>query len=977
MKYFSFGVVVLLAVLFSGCCQILDDFNDGFGEESNFTITPPVLPQFNEREWTYIVFMNGDNNLEMPMVMDFLEMESIGSTDKIAIVAQADRSTVYYSDDQTRWVGAKRFYIEKGNGEYITTEAIEELGDIDMGKGDTLADFVDWAVKKYPAKHYAVIMWDHGGGWTGMSQDESSGSSMTMNEFRIGLQKINQNLGKKIDVLVFDMCLMAQYDVMLEIQPYADYTVASEEVIPGYSFNYTSLLEKLNTEPNLTPKRLAEIEVEDYKAYYEDKDDATTLSAIDLSKIPAVETAFNEFIVVLTTKTDKWNDIADIGRYSEYYAVGTGEERIWSFADLYDFSRIAAAYNLADDEIQQKSIALQNSIDAAVIKNYYHSLHPRSHGLSFYFQPSKRFYQQYHEKDYINTIAYSKDQWRNFLQSYYSKENMGNSVPTLSDFKVSSTASLARPVLFSYKMTASNIANNQWAQFYNDAGTWKLARLIGQRGMTKLPDGSEVYGYPNGVGFGIGKSMPIEFGIYDGIKTVKASVEQRWPAEDAFVVNGIIKKKSGGQFEGQMVFSAEHGYAIQVLSQVEQNGQKFLAPVPIEDGDKFTPYIYVLDQNSMNAIQGQEITYTDANGLQLSWNVLNEKEYMVADIVTDLEGKTGIITGRFRANKQPQLIAPSITDLKKEWNCGILTGGLRVDKIFSLAITDQTCMYQDGTGLYNCTTYYSDVGSPHIYLHNVEKKENYKFVVSKGNNGKLWLYELAGTEPIVCISKGMAPPTVNDYKELYASIDDQGKDLDELQTSPTAVIGIWEDELTAMELKLNSDNSFQWKVGQTTITGTYRIEGETLHLDSLSPSTQYSTSFTYLCGKKRIVLYDQNMNEIKLKKQGSDISTSNVPIIQEQTGQGTQTPQTTPSAPTNLVGVWVNPSLLMTLWLKPGGFFEFSTGYYYDIGQYSVSGDSITFSSYYSGINQYRYSINGNILTLTGTDGTFQLQKYN
>lgn len=977
MKYLSiFGTAIILMIV-SGCCQVLEEFNNGFGEEANFTIVPPILPQLSgEREWTYMIFMNGDNNLEMPMVMDFLEMESIGSTDKIAIVAQADRSTKYYSEDQTKWIGANRYYIERGNGNYITTHAIEQLGDVDMGKGDTLADFVEWSVKKYPAKHYAIIFWDHGGGWTGISQDETSGSLMTMSELRAGLQKINQKLGKKLDVIIFDMCLMAQYDVMLEIQPYADYTVAAEEVVPGYSFNYTTLLQKLNAEPNLTPKRLAEIEVEDFEAYYKDKDDATTLSAIDLSKIPAVETAFDEFITVLTTKTDKWNDIADIERYSEYYAVGSGQERIFSFADLHDFSRIAAAYNLADDEVQQKSTALQNSIDAAVVKNYHHRLHPKSYGLSFYFQPSKKLYQQHHENNYINTIAYSKDQWRNFLQSYYSKEKMGDSAPVLSDFRVSGSASLARPVLFSYKMTASNIAKNQWAQFYNDAGTWKLARLVGQRGMAKLPDGSEVYGYPNGVGFGKGRSMPVEFGVYDGTKTVRASVEQRWPSEDAFVVTGIIKKKSGGQFEGQVFFSAENGYAIKVLSQVEQDGQKFLTPVLIEDGDKLIPYIYVLGQDGLTPTQGQEITYTNANGLQLSWEIMKQGEYFVADMVTDLEDKTGKANGKFRVNKQPQLVSPSVTELEKEWNCGVLTSGLQVDKIFSLAITEQTCIYQDGAGLYNCTAYYSDVGDPHLYLHNVETRENYKFIVSKGNNGKLWLYELAGSDPIVCISKGMAPPTVNDYRELYNSVDDQGKDLDDLQTSPSAVIGTWEDELKTIELKLNNDKSFQWKVGQTIITGKYNVDENGIHLNAESPSAEYSTVFTYLCGKKRMVLYDQNMNEINLKKQGSDISTANVPIVQEQTGQ--INPQQPPpvATQTDLTGVWVNPNLLMTLWLRPDGFYELGVGYYYDMGEYTVNGDRITFSSY-SETSQYKYSLNGNILTLTGDDGTYQLQKYN
>ena len=41
-----------------------------------------------EKEWTYLVFMNGNNNLDSYGAMDINELESIGSTDKINVVVQ-------------------------------------------------------------------------------------------------------------------------------------------------------------------------------------------------------------------------------------------------------------------------------------------------------------------------------------------------------------------------------------------------------------------------------------------------------------------------------------------------------------------------------------------------------------------------------------------------------------------------------------------------------------------------------------------------------------------------------------------------------------------------------------------------------------------------------------------------------------------------------------------------------------------------
>ena len=166
--------VLLLALFFlSGCCglsykQLADLFSSnetGGVDIGNVFSTQP--------EWTYMVYMDGDNNLEQAAVMDFLEMEyGGGSSDKVNIVVQMDRSEGFFTGEGD-WSGARRFLVKGGGGEQISTVATEDLGRIDMGSPGTLYDFVSWAVEKYPAKKYALVLWNHGGGWTGMS---SSGS---------------------------------------------------------------------------------------------------------------------------------------------------------------------------------------------------------------------------------------------------------------------------------------------------------------------------------------------------------------------------------------------------------------------------------------------------------------------------------------------------------------------------------------------------------------------------------------------------------------------------------------------------------------------------------------------------------------------------------------------------------------------------------------------------------------------------------
>ena len=45
-----------------------------------------------------------------------------------------------------------------------------------MGDGVTLTDFINDAVAAHPADHYALIIWNHGGGLSGTAWDDSSGN---------------------------------------------------------------------------------------------------------------------------------------------------------------------------------------------------------------------------------------------------------------------------------------------------------------------------------------------------------------------------------------------------------------------------------------------------------------------------------------------------------------------------------------------------------------------------------------------------------------------------------------------------------------------------------------------------------------------------------------------------------------------------------------------------------------------------------
>ena len=57
------------------------------------------------REWTLMIYLAGDNNLESYSLKDLAEMCSVGSSSEVAIVAQLDRM----ADKNTR-----RYFIAAG-----------------------------------------------------------------------------------------------------------------------------------------------------------------------------------------------------------------------------------------------------------------------------------------------------------------------------------------------------------------------------------------------------------------------------------------------------------------------------------------------------------------------------------------------------------------------------------------------------------------------------------------------------------------------------------------------------------------------------------------------------------------------------------------------------------------------------------------------------------------------------------------------
>lgn len=227
-KYYLKIFILVLVLVFNTKINIFGNTNEPVNNDEVKIQEINTGKSRSPNDWTFLVYLDADNNLESAGIDDFLEMSSVGSDANIHIVVQFDR-TPGYDPTYDDWTTTKRYYITSGMTP-TTDNAIEDLGEVNMGSPAILSDFITWGTVNYPATHYALILWDHGAGWKYNSDsdeiltkavcydDTSFGDSLTLEELESALS----TAGETIYLIGFDACLMGMAEVDYQIKDWAD-----------------------------------------------------------------------------------------------------------------------------------------------------------------------------------------------------------------------------------------------------------------------------------------------------------------------------------------------------------------------------------------------------------------------------------------------------------------------------------------------------------------------------------------------------------------------------------------------------------------------------------------------------------------------------------------------------------------------------------------------------------------------------------
>jgi len=410
------------------------------GESPIVTVTIQAVTI--QKAWNFLVYLDGDNNLESYAIKDMNEMEQVGSTDQVNILVLVDRTPGYDSSNGD-WTTTRLYYITKDNDtSTINSTLLADFGELDMSDPNTLRDFIIYCTNNFPADKTCLTLWNHGGGvwprsYSTSKKDIKSGTNkvkgglrgicwddttsgypwncLTTDEVRIALSQARAQTGKKIDVINMDACLTQMLEVAWEWQDEASYLVGSEETVPGDGNDYATVLQHLTSNPNMSTEDFAKTLVDDYYNYYSFSGLDTTYSYINLgTPFTELKNRFTAFAQAVYSISDsEMATIYDIWKnYLTWFSSYEND-------DLYDFA----------DELSQRSsdtnvINAANSLKIAMSNAIYYrntGIYATSfpaYGVSILF-PTGNEWQNYSGPDqYVQLMMSQETFWDEFIQRF-------------------------------------------------------------------------------------------------------------------------------------------------------------------------------------------------------------------------------------------------------------------------------------------------------------------------------------------------------------------------------------------------------------------------------------------------------------------------------------------------------------------------------------------------------------------------------
>ena len=391
---------------------------------------PPTNPR-----WTLLIYMAADNNLEPFAIQDINELErglwlieqnALDPTlvDILVLVDRAEGYSRAWGD----WTDTRLIRIKPDNSPAFASQTLVQNLELNMGDPETLKAFINAATHLGDSEYSALILWNHGGGWSNLAHDEATPAAefgyLRLQDLAAALEEVSSNgANTSFDLIGFDMCLMAQFETAASIKDHADVMVASQALEPGDGWPYAEVVPTLA----LADGRDSAIAIVDaFHDYYQSRNEPdTTLAAIDLTKMEEFERALagllDKHAVELPTLWRNWTQgVFTAESYALLDDEASGQEALQSI-DLYDLLDYLSQERTSR-ELSQSLETLKHKLKALVIENRTSPRRANSHGLAIYAPLREPLF----NPSYIALEPAGTEVWQQLLQQMYSGQRQSD-----------------------------------------------------------------------------------------------------------------------------------------------------------------------------------------------------------------------------------------------------------------------------------------------------------------------------------------------------------------------------------------------------------------------------------------------------------------------------------------------------------------------------------------------------------------------
>ena len=322
---------------------------------------------------------------------DIGEMTSGVWSDNIRIVMQTGGAK-RWSNQLINPNRTQRFLYHKGKFSEIENLALQP-----SYEPDTLAEFVDYCNKEYPADHTMLILWDHGGGAFGYGNDSIIGGSMSLSDIRTALAQVYEPDRKHpaFDIIGFDACLMSSLEVVHALDGFADYYAVSEETEPGDGWDYGPWLQAMTDDPAMSPAKVCQEIADSYTDYYMTENANVglifptmdvTFSVLDAKKCAKLYDAYCDLAKAQLKKSaGDMSVLAEIGR-----CANQTTHYVASMYDVYNTIDLGGYADLLSDSFPDECARIKKCLKDAVLYHRENGSLADSQGISVYVPGSIR-----------------------------------------------------------------------------------------------------------------------------------------------------------------------------------------------------------------------------------------------------------------------------------------------------------------------------------------------------------------------------------------------------------------------------------------------------------------------------------------------------------------------------------------------------------------------------------------------------------